>query len=304
MDASVIITTYNRENILKRSLELLFTQDFPKDRYEVIVVDDGSTDNTEKMIEKQNPPCSFLYLKNPERKGQAKSRNLALSKAKGGVAIFVDSDILAPSWFIKEHVKLHRKNSRLIVDGPAINIAGKKNLLNPPFESFFVRMLAFLDFGGATFITANTSCLVENLIRAGGFDEEFGKGYGWQDREFGRRLLKIGLKRVKNRRAYALHYKGNENGEDMYFLFQKYRERGENAILYYSKHSSRKTKREIHLNYLKYSNFFAKIGLDGKTSSSLSIYKKPLFSLFKKIFLIHAYAEGLKKGMQKYKVEI
>ncbi|MBC7188917.1 hypothetical protein H5U35_01710, partial [Candidatus Aerophobetes bacterium] len=203
----------------------------------------------------------------------------------------------------KEHVKLHRKNPRLIVDGPAINITGEKNLLNPPFESFFVRMLAFLDFGGATFITANTSCLVENLIKAGGFDEEFGKGYGWQDREFGRRLLRAGLKRVKNRRAYALHYKGNGKEEDMHFLFQKYRERGENAILYYSKHPSKKTKREIHLNYLKYSNFFTKIGLDRKTSSPF-IHKKPLFFLFKKVFFIHAYAEGLKKGVQKYKVEI
>ena len=307
MDASVIIPSYNRGKILKRCLELLFNQDFPKNKYEIIVVNDGSTDDTEKMIKEQNPPCNFLYLKNPQREGPSKSRNLALSKAKGKVVIFIDSDILTPPWFIKEHVELHKENPGLIVDGPAINITGEKNLINPPFESPLVKILAFFDFGGATFITANTSCLLKNLIKLKGFDEEFGKGYGWQDRELGTRLIKMGLKRVKNRKAYALHYKKEEEtGESLQNLWQKYRERGENAILYYKKHPSAKTKKQIHLNYLKYSNFLRKIGWDEEkiTYQSISQKRKITFSLLKKAYLIHAYAEGLKEGMEKHKIRI
>jgi len=50
MDVSIVIPTYNRRKILKRALELLFAQNYPKDKYEIILVDDGSTDGTDEMV--------------------------------------------------------------------------------------------------------------------------------------------------------------------------------------------------------------------------------------------------------------
>jgi len=254
LDASVVVVSYNRKRFLERCLECLFRQDYPKDKYEIILVDDGSSDGTERMVREKKSPCRLKYLSHPERLGQSKARNKGIWEAQGDIIIFIDSDAFAPPWFIREHIKTHRKDSHLIADGPAINITGENNLLNPPFNCLRVKTFAFFDFWGASFITANTSCSRENLIKAGGFDEDFGKGFGWQDRELGLRLRNMGLKRVKNRRAYVLHYQAEESSLSQ--LAQKRKDRGENAVLYYKKHPASKIKREIRLRYLFYDRIF------------------------------------------------
>ena len=306
LDASVVIVTYNRERVLERCLDCLFRQDYPKDRYEIILVDDGSTDGTEKMVRGKKPPCRLKYFFHPERLGQSRARNKGIREAESGIIIFIDSDAFAPPWFVKEHIMTHRKNSHLIVDGPAINITGEDNLLNPPFNSLRVKTFAFFDFWGASFITANTSCGRENLIKAGGFDEDFGKGFGWQDQELGLRLRGMGLKRVKNRKAYVLHYQARE--DNLPQLTQKRKDRGENAVLYYEKHPLPKIKKEIRFHYLLYDRIFKRLGWTEKylTLNYLNHYgkKSPLFPLFKKLYLIHIYAEGLKRGIEKYEIEM
>ncbi len=309
MDVSVVIATYNRKSLLKKCLECLFYQDYPKDKYEIILVDDGSTDGTDKMVFSLKPPCKMVYFQNPERLGQSKARNKGISRAEGRVIIFVDSDVFAPPWFIKEHAKSHKKSSKLIVDGPAINVSGAQNLSNPPFDSLQVKILAFFDLWGAHFITANTSCLRENIVFAGGFDENFGKGFGWQDRELGLRLEKMGLKRIKNRKAYVLHYREkNKNKIDLEALWQKQKDRGENAILYYKKHPTKKVKREARFRYLIYSHILENLGLGKKNLTSehmASLLQKGNFCyhILRKPYLIHAYAEGLREGMKKHKME-
>tara|TARA_B100000749_G_scaffold28537_1_gene20042 strand:+ start:31181 stop:34144 length:2964 start_codon:yes stop_codon:yes gene_type:complete len=119
---SVIIPTYNNGPYLKRTLEHLFAQDLDSDRYEVIVVDDGSSDSTLELIEdtfstyKGNVNFKYIYFpRNRERKmGDSQfragiSRNLGNKYATGEYVLFLDSDILTPTWFLTDLLKKHEK---------------------------------------------------------------------------------------------------------------------------------------------------------------------------------------------------
>jgi len=302
MKVSVVIATYNKRYVLDRSLECLFGQDYPKDQYEIIVVDDGSNDGTQKMMEGKNPFCSLKYLKHKERKGQSRARNLGIDHAQGEMIIFVDDDVFCPPQFIREHVRYHKKYDNIIVDGPAINTDRIDNLFNDKKKRF----LAFLDFFGANFVTCNTSCKKDNLIKAGGFDEEFGKRFGWQDRELGFRLWKMGVKRKKSRRTYVFHFKRKESPDDFVELFRKEKERGINAVIFYRKHPVKKIRYQVRFRYLWYDRFvpFKKLMNRDIELSHRAHGKRFMQPFLTKFYLIHAYAEGLKEGLEKQKLSI
>jgi len=296
MRVTIVIATHNRRDILERSLECLFRQDYPKDQYEIIVVDDGSSDGTQKMIEEKSPSCGLKYLKHKKRRGQSKAKNLGINHAQGEVIIFIDDDVFCPPQFIKEHMKYHKKYDNVIVDGPAINTDRTDNL----FDDKKKRFLAFLDFFGASFITSNTSCKKDSLIKAGGFDEEFGKRFGWQDRELGFRLRKMGLKRKKNRRAYVFHFKQKGSLDDFAELFKKEKERGMNAVIFYRKHPLKKIRHQVRFRYLWYDRLipFKKLINRDMEVFHLTHWQRFMRPFLTKFYLIHAYAEGLKEGLK------
>ncbi len=85
---SVIIPTYNRSRFLNLSLNSVTSQTFPD--YELLVIDDGSTDSTKKLLQNyKNSKLSYYYQKN---KGPAAARNCGIKKAKGKFICFLDSD--------------------------------------------------------------------------------------------------------------------------------------------------------------------------------------------------------------------
>ncbi len=302
MKVSVVIATHNRKDILDRSLEYLFRQDYSKDQYEIIVVDDGSSDGTQKMVEGKNPSCGLKYVRYKERKGQSKAKNLGINHAQGEMIIFIDDDVFCPPQFIREHVRYHKKYDNIIVDGPAINTDRIDSLFNDKKK----RVLAFLDFFGASFITSNTSCKKESLIKAGGFDEEFGKKFGWQDRELGFRLKKMGVKRKKNRRVYVFHFKQKGSLDDFGQLLKKEKERGMNAVIFYCKHPLKKVRHQVRFRYLWYDRL---IPFKKLTDRDIEVFRRAHCQRFKlpflsKFYLIHAYAEGLKEGLEKQKLRI
>jgi len=129
MEVSIIIPTYNRKEILREALEFLFEQNYPQDKYEIIVVDDGSTDETEKMVNSLSSPCRLIYLYQ-NRKGPHIARNLGIKNAQGKIVIFVDSDIFTPPNFIQEHMRFHKRFKDVVVSGPTVRTNKLKNVFS------------------------------------------------------------------------------------------------------------------------------------------------------------------------------
>lgn len=95
---SVIIPAYNRAHILPKTIESVTSQTF--DSYEVIVVDDGSKDNTAEVVKAlNNPKVRYIYQKNAERSA---ARNNGARNALGKYVCFLDSD----DFYLKDHLQV------------------------------------------------------------------------------------------------------------------------------------------------------------------------------------------------------
>jgi glycosyltransferase involved in cell wall biosynthesis len=115
MFVSVVIPTYNRRDSLQAVLHSLARQTYPRDKYEVIVVDDGSMDDT-PSIANEEYPFSFRYVRQPNR-GDAIARNLGAQESKADLLIFLDDDITVVPDFVASMIREHQGHERLIVVG-------------------------------------------------------------------------------------------------------------------------------------------------------------------------------------------
>ncbi len=108
---SVIIPTYNRENLIAKSINSVLNQTYQN--FEVIVIDDGSSDNTSEVI-KQIHDNRIKYIKLTQRKGGSNARNIGIKKARGKYISFLDSDdILYPKKLEKQLQNIINKKSNL-----------------------------------------------------------------------------------------------------------------------------------------------------------------------------------------------
>jgi len=109
VNISVIIPTYNRYEPLKRALLSVYAQTYTP--YEVIVVDDGSTDKTSN-IQKDFPNITYIYQKNS---GVSSARNRGIKKAKGEWIAFLDSDDEWVESKLQKQVVLHQKQEDILM---------------------------------------------------------------------------------------------------------------------------------------------------------------------------------------------
>jgi glycosyltransferase involved in cell wall biosynthesis len=109
MKLSIIIPVYNEEHVIEKCLNSLSNQKY-KD-LEIIVVDDGSTDNTVQAVENfiQNNSISTALLKQ-NHKGAGAARNLGAQKAKGEILIFIDADMTFDKIFLNKLVSPIKNN--------------------------------------------------------------------------------------------------------------------------------------------------------------------------------------------------
>src|SRR5262249_33954256 len=92
---SVVIPTRNRCTLLAEAIERVESQTISRDQYEVIVIDNDSTDDTQTVLEQKAKAYSNLRFGFQEKPGAAATRNAGLQLAKGEIILFIDDDVQA-----------------------------------------------------------------------------------------------------------------------------------------------------------------------------------------------------------------
>lgn len=215
---SIVIPTYNRKEVLEKCLRSLGNQDFRRADYEIIIIDDGSSDGTGILLDKLSKglDVALRYFRQ-ENKGPASARNIGIKNAKGPIILFLGDDIIARRDLLKEHYRWHVKYPQ---DNCAVlgHISWSKEIKVSPF-------MRWLENGGPQFAygqikdtievdaegffySSNISLKKQFLFSNNAFfDEAFLKA-AYEDIELGCRLKKTGLilKYNSNALAYHEHY--------------------------------------------------------------------------------------------------
>ena len=234
MNVSIVIPTYNRRPILEKCLIALEKQILNKNvgEYEVIVVDDGSTDGTNTWIKRNKDNLKHVVLYEQEHGGAALGRNLGVIKSKYETIIFIDSDLVVLENFINSHVDkllfyFKKNNNKCFTYGSVINTS---NFQNPQSEFYKISDISF-----AYFATGNVAIPKTLLLSVGLFDTSFSL-YGWEDLELGERLRKIGTKLIKCPRAVGFHWHPPFDCNQIDSLIKQEKERAKMAIVFFKKH--------------------------------------------------------------------
>ena len=131
---SFIIPSYNSASTVKRTIESILNQN-ANIRYEIIVVDDGSSDNTEEVLKCYDNDERVKYYKK-ENSGVADTRNYGVLKAEGDYIIFVDSDDYISENLLKDIEPYLMQNIELIKWNPIFVDENKNEILKPSSVAF------------------------------------------------------------------------------------------------------------------------------------------------------------------------
>ena len=248
---SVVIPTYNRKPILEKCLRAMEQQVIaPKSAiagYEIIVVDDGSTDGTVTWLQAEAEQFPHVRLREQEHRGPAAARNLGVAAAQGDTIIFIDSDLVVTPHFLQAHAAALQQGygelgcDRCFTYGRVINTC---NFDQPTAEPYKVT-----DFSAAYFATGNVAIARHWLEEAGLFDVGF-QLYGWEDLELGVRLKNLGLKLIKCPDAVGYHWHPPFQLADIPNLIDKEIQRGRMGVLFYQKHPTRDVRMMIQMTWL------------------------------------------------------
>ena len=238
---SVVIPTYNRKPILEKCIHALENQVIPDRQlitdYEIIIVDDGSTDDTIAWLKQESFPHVRYFQQNHQ--GPATARNLGVENAKGEIIVFIDSDLVVTENFLQAHANcLHHSSDRAFTYGRVINTSNFENPTSEPYK--------LTDFSAAYFATGNVAIHRQWLEKAGLFDSQF-QLYGWEDLELGVRLKKLGLKLIKCPHAVGYHWHPPFNLDQLPSLIEKEIERGKMGVVFYQKHPTLEVRMMIQM---------------------------------------------------------
>lgn len=206
---SVVLATYNRSEVLRKTLDHLAVQTLPGNQFEVIVIDDGSPDNTGEMVRSRigRVPFELTYLVH-ENRGPGATENRGIMAARGDWIVLLADDIHPTPTMLQSYIDFHRQY-------PEAKFAALGQVLQSPElpESAFQKHwdpFRYWELDGLTelpywkFWACNISVKRSFFIEHGLFREV--KGAAHEDVELGYRLHRAGLKILYLPEALAFHY--------------------------------------------------------------------------------------------------
>ncbi|UJB45666.1 glycosyltransferase family 2 protein [Streptomyces sp. A1-5] len=230
MRISVVIPAYRARDALELCLLSLARQSLDAElSAEVIVVDDGSADGTDRMVAAlpSGLDLRYVYIPRSPTSGRARARNLGLAQTTGDLVVLLDADQVVAPTFLAEHARAHAGDDAAVVvgrrfqlgDGPvdrerlryefsfeALPPVVRGDEREPVLEAFGCE-LADLETAWHYLWACNASVRRRHLVAAGGFDEAF-VGWGLEDAELGYRLTRRGLRLRYATEAAVYHLYG------------------------------------------------------------------------------------------------
>ena len=237
---TVVVPTYNRRTLLGHTLESLARQRMPREEFEVIVVDDGSSDGTAELVADYTDRLQLKYFFQEDRGNRSSlARNVGATNARSDVCVFVDDGVILHSGCVQAHVASHEA-----ADGP-VAVCGYVYGFNLDNEDAEVmeQELDFTDADGVIdrlerehrwldvrekfykrydddfadlpapwviYWSCNVSAPTALVREVGGFDETL-TNWGGEDLDLGYRLHRAGARFIVNRRASAFHVPHEKN---------------------------------------------------------------------------------------------
>ncbi len=204
-DISIIIPAYNCEKTIQKCLESLIVQNYPS--YEIIIVDDGSTDSTANIC----AGYETVKLIQTTNGGPSRARNIGVKAAKGDIVAFTDSDCIIHHDWIKELQKGFSSDDVVSVGGNQISPTDET-----PFGKCVQDTFSMLGFATSymkthttlTVTSHNPSCNSSYrksvFEKIGGFDQSLWPG---EDVDLDHRLNRLGFTLIRNTKAIVQHYR-------------------------------------------------------------------------------------------------
>ncbi|HEX2926407.1 MAG TPA: glycosyltransferase [Ruminiclostridium sp.] len=237
--ASIIIPTYNQSRLLKYTLDSILNQSIDPRLLQVIVVDDGSSDDTKEVVEPYFSKLNFKYFYQEDKGFRvAKARNTGILNADAPLCIFVDTSVILGTHAVEEHLKIHRNNSNpCAVIGYVYGFddynRDEKNLLelvDVKNADSSISKLKKLGIGDSReplyqkhgddlskwpapwviFWTCHVSVPRDALLKAGLFDEYY-TSWGGEDSDLALSLERNNVRFVMSRSADSIHYPHTKN---------------------------------------------------------------------------------------------
>lgn len=261
VDVSIIIPTYNRCDLLEKTLCSLVKQVYGNISVEILIVDDGSTDETATLIEEYKAKIKNLHYLYVEHEGYRVGyvRNQGIKCAKGKIIVFLDSGMLVDSTFAYKHYVAH-KISHLAVVGSVYGLSAVMsdqrfydmidyNELDKSFDKiccqreyqdfrkdcldYFENDMSKMPAPYSFFWTGNVSVEKSDLGMINGFDGSI-TGWGMEDVELGYRLYREGLKYIYCADVRSIHlphdtaekpnnsWDGERDKKNKWYFYHKY----------------------------------------------------------------------------------
>ena len=240
IEISVVVPTYNSEKTIEKCVKSIINSDYTN--FELIIVDDFSTDNTKRLISKIKVRKVF----NQKNMGAAYSRNIGARLVKGYLIVFIDSDVEINKGTFSSLIRLFSSNKDLAsVNGLYCGNSYQKIIseYQNDYESFIQRTISKLN--NPPYINTSFFAIKKSAFKKiGGFDTQF-KLANQEDIDFGKKLFSLGYKNIFSDKIKIKHLK---EFSFLVFLKKKYYQ-GHEFIKVYSKQ-----KNNLKMNHLTLSH--------------------------------------------------
>jgi glycosyltransferase involved in cell wall biosynthesis len=210
---SIVIPSHNRKEQLVQALSNIAQQTYPSGMIEVVVVLDGCTDGSARLLEEKRAFFPFqLHVLEQAQGGPSRARNAGVQAAQGEYILFLDDDVMATPELVMEHWHTHAANPRTVVIGTMSRPPAQARKLRPiwvRWEEYILErqyhdiLQGHYQVTARQFYTGNGSLRREWLLEAGLFDESFKR---YEDVELAYRLARLELNFQFNPAAIGYHY--------------------------------------------------------------------------------------------------